>query len=78
MHENEIETLIIDSAIHLHQDLGPGLVETVYEVTLAAKLRKRGLSVERQFPISIEFEGQRFDEGGHHAHRLRRVMSPSP
>ena len=78
MHENEIGTLIVDSAVHLHQDLGPGLLETVYEVTLAAKLRKRGLSVERQVPISIEYEGQRFDEGWHHANRLRRVMSPSP
>jgi len=38
-------------------------LETVYEVTLAAKLRKRGLSVERQVPISIEYEGQMFDEG---------------
>jgi GxxExxY protein len=38
-------------------------LETVYEVTLAAKLRKRGLSVQRQIPISIEYEGQRFDEG---------------
>ena len=63
MHENEIGTIIIDCAIHLHQDLGPGLLETVYEVTLAAKLRKRGLSVERQVPISIEYEGQKFDEG---------------
>jgi len=63
MHENEIGTLIVDSAVHLHQALGPGLLETVYEVTLTAKLRQRGLSVERQVPISIEYEGQRFDEG---------------
>ena len=63
MHENEIGTLIVDSAVRLHQDLGPGLLETVYEVTLAAKLRRRELSVERQFAIAIEYEGQRFDEG---------------
>jgi GxxExxY protein len=63
MHENDIGTLIIDSAIQLHRDLGPGLLETVYEVTLAAKLRKLGLSVERQMPIAIEYEGQKFDEG---------------
>ncbi|HMP70561.1 MAG TPA: GxxExxY protein [Pirellulaceae bacterium] len=42
----------------MRQDLGPGLFETVYEVTLAAKLRKRGLSVERQVAIPIEYEGQ--------------------
>jgi GxxExxY protein len=63
MHENDIGTLIIDSAIQLHRDLGPGLLETVYEVTLAAKLRKLGLSVERQMPIAIEYEGHKFDEG---------------
>jgi GxxExxY protein len=38
-------------------------LETVYEVSLAAKLRKRELSVERQVAIPIECEGQRFDEG---------------
>ncbi|MEY4180386.1 MAG: hypothetical protein RLY70_3960 [Planctomycetota bacterium] len=63
MHENEIGTLIVDCAVHLHQDLGPGLLETVYEMTLAAKLRRRGLSVERQVPVPIEYEGQTFDEG---------------
>ena len=63
MHENEIGTLLVESAIQLHQDLGPGLLETVYEVTLATKLRRRGLAVERQIPISIIYEGQKFDEG---------------
>ena len=63
MHENEIGALIVDAAVRLHQDLGPGLLETVYEVTLAAKLRKRGVSVERQVPVAIEYEGQIFEEG---------------
>jgi len=63
MHENEIGTLVIDSAVHLHRSLGPGLLETVYEVTLAQRLEKRGLSVQRQIPIAIEFEGHRFEEG---------------
>jgi len=63
MYENEIGTVIVDCAVHLHQDLGPGLLETVYEVTLARKLEKRGLSVQRQVPIAIEYEGQKFDEG---------------
>lgn len=60
MHENDIGTAIVDSAVHLHTDLGPGLLETVYEVTLAAKLRNRGLVVQRQTPIAIEYEGQIF------------------
>ena len=67
MHENEIGTAIVDCAVHLHQDLGPGLLETVYEVTLPRKLQKRGLSVERQVPVSVEYDGQRFDEGWHHS-----------
>ena len=63
MHENEIGTVIVDSAIHLHKDLGPGLLETVYEVTLAAALRKRKLSVQRQVSVAIEYDGHTFDEG---------------
>jgi len=63
MHENEIGTVVVDCAVHLHQDLGPGLLETVYEVTLARKLEKRGLSVQRQVSIAIEYENQTFEEG---------------
>lgn len=63
MHENEIWTVIVDCAMHLHKGLGPGLPETVYEVTLARQLEKRGFAVQRQVPVSIEYDGQRFDEG---------------
>ncbi len=63
MHENEIGTVIVDCAVQLHKDLGPGLLETVYEVTLARKLQERGLQVQRQIPIAIEYEGLKFDEG---------------
>ena len=44
-------------------ELGPGLLETVYEVLLAHMLREAGLRVERQVPIPIESHGIRFDEG---------------
>ena len=63
MNENEIGSLIVDCAVRLHRALGPGLLETVYEVTLARQLEKRGLSVHRQVPIAIQFEGAKFDEG---------------
>lgn len=63
MHENDIGTAVVDCAVHLHQDLGPGLLETVFEVTLARMLENRGLSVLRQVAIPIEYDGQRFDEG---------------
>jgi len=45
MNENGIGTIVIDCAVELHRDLGPGLLETVYEVTLARALERRGLSV---------------------------------
>ncbi len=62
MTENEIGKLVVDSALTVHRELGPGLLETVYEVILAHELRQRGLRVERQVPISIEFRGIKFDE----------------
>jgi GxxExxY protein len=63
MTENEIGRIVVDSAIAVHRGLGPGLLETVYEVVLAHELRKRGLQVERQVPISIEYNGVTFNEG---------------
>jgi len=63
MNENKIGTIVVDCAVRLHKSLGPGLLETVYEAVLAKQLERRGLSVERQKPIPIEFEGLRFDEG---------------
>jgi GxxExxY protein len=63
MDENEIGSAVVDCAVALHRDLGPGLLETVYEVTLARALDRRGLQVERQVAVPIEYEGERFAEG---------------
>jgi len=63
MTENEIGTTVIESAIAVHRELGPGLLETVCEVVLARELQDRGLTVERQVPVQIEYKGIRFDEG---------------
>ena len=63
MTENEIGKIVVDAAVKVHMALGPGLLESVYEVVLAHKLGKSGLGVDRQVPIPIEFEGIRFDEG---------------
>lgn len=52
---------VIDLAIRLHKALGPGLLETVYETLLAAKLEEAGYHVARQRAIDIEFEGIRFE-----------------
>jgi len=58
---DEISGIVIDEAISLHRNLGPGLFETVYETVLAGRLEARGLEVARQFPVSLEYEGHSFD-----------------
>lgn len=63
MTENEIGKQIVDVAVQVHRELGPGLLEMVYEVILAHELRQRGLRVERQIPIDIVYRGLKFDEG---------------
>ena len=63
MNENKIGAIIVDEAVRIHKKLGPGLMEIVYEAVLARRLEKRGLIVVRQKPVSIEFEGNNFDEG---------------
>ena len=59
----ELSAIIVDCAYKLHAELGPGLLETLYEVILAKLLQDRGLKVDRQKPIPVEFAGVRFDEG---------------
>jgi GxxExxY protein len=61
--ENELARDIVDAAFHIHQDIGPGLLESVYEVILAHELEKRDLRVVRQQPVPITYDGIRFDEG---------------
>jgi iron complex transport system substrate-binding protein len=51
---------VLDIALRVHRELGPGLLETVYEVVLAGKLADLGYQVDRQMPVDIEFEGLRF------------------
>ena len=60
---DEIGKAIVDVAVKVHRQLGPGLLEAVYEVVLAHELRRNGLHVERQVPAPVMFEGLRFDEG---------------
>jgi len=63
MNENEIGEVIVDAALTVHRALGPGLLELVYEVILAHELEQRGLKVQRQVPIAIEYAGIQFEEG---------------
>lgn len=52
---------VIDVAVRLHRELGPGLLESVYEAVLAARLRAMGYAVACQRAIDIEFEGVRVE-----------------
>lgn len=63
MNENQIGKEVVDAAVRIHSALGPGLLESVYEVVLAKELERRGLSVARQVAVPIEYEGIKFDEG---------------
>jgi GxxExxY protein len=62
MTENEIGKIVVDAAIAVHRELGPGLLESVYEVVLAYELGQRGLSVKRQVPIPIHYRNMTFNE----------------
>ena len=63
MEENIIGRDVVDAAVKIHTALGPGLLESVYEVVLAKQLERRGLAVVRQQAVPIEYEGMKFDEG---------------
>ena len=63
MNENQIGKIIVDCSVKLHMELGPGLLESVYEVLLAHELETRGLNLKRQVSVPIKFNGIKFDEG---------------
>ena len=63
MNENGIAKKILDAAFLVHTRLGPGLLESVYEVVMAHELRKSGLVAERQKPMPISYDGMLFEEG---------------
>lgn len=60
--EEKIGKAIVNSAFKVHSELGPGLLEKVYEVCLAHELRKLNLSVARQIEIPIQYDGIVFDD----------------
>lgn len=60
---NEISEKIIGCAIKVHRTLGPGLLESTYEVCLVYELKKAGLKVERQVSLPIFYDGNKLDAG---------------
>ena len=59
----DLARVAVDCGLRIHRELGPGLLESVYEAVMAASLLRAGLAVERQKPIAIEFDGMVFREG---------------
>jgi GxxExxY protein len=55
--------IAVDCGYKLHEGIGPGLLESVYEALLAESLRRRGLNVARQVPIAIAYDGMTLKEG---------------
>ncbi len=62
MDVEEIASEIVDAAFQLHRHLGPGLLESAYGVLLAKQLERRGLRVERQKSLALEFKGIRVED----------------
>ena len=54
--ENEVGTAIIGAAIKVHSAVGPGLLESAYEICLAYEVEKLGLRVQRQVAVSLRYE----------------------
>jgi GxxExxY protein len=61
--ENEITGIVIDVAMDIHRRLGPGLLESVYAAVLIYELRKRGLHVDSEAPIAVEWDEVRLEVG---------------
>jgi len=58
-----IATALVDAAFIVHRELGPGLLESVYEVCLCDVLSDKGIAYERQMPLPVEFRGKRLEAG---------------
>ena len=59
----QVATIVVNTAFMLHQDIGPGLLESVYEAIFASMIAGQGLLVERQKPVTIFYRGLVLDEG---------------
>ena len=63
MHENEIARIVVGAAYKLHKQLGPGLLESVYERLLQAELEHQRLAVQRQVALPLVYEGLKLEAG---------------
>jgi GxxExxY protein len=62
---NELSGIIVDAAMEVHRELGPGLLERVYEASLAKELRLRGINSVRQLPQPVIYKGEELEDEGY-------------
>ena len=63
MNVEEVSAIVVDTGFRLHRDLGPGLLESVYETVFARMLERRGVRVERQKSVTFDYDGIHFNDG---------------
>lgn len=63
MSENEIATIVVDIAYRIHTNLGPGLLESVYEEIFVHEIRNEGLTFRRQVEVPVKYDGVEFGNG---------------
>ena len=61
---NQLSSLIIKAAINVHKELGPGLLETVYQACMVIELRKIGIKVQTEVPVEIFYNGKKVNDAG--------------
>jgi GxxExxY protein len=60
---NRLGGIILDAAMTVHKELGPGLLESVYELALAHELKLRGVHINHQIPIDLQYKGESLGKG---------------
>ena len=63
MTHNEISAIVVDVALDIHRRLGPGLLESVYQLVLGHELEKRGLHVLKEVAVPVEWDNVRIETG---------------
>lgn len=63
MTENQISKLLLDVFIKVHSELGPGLLESIYETAICHELSKRGINFKRQVGIDVYYDGLKMEMG---------------
>ena len=62
MQLDEITEAVVAASITIHRELGPGLLESVYVLVLAASLQRRGLRVQRELPVTVAYDDMQFED----------------